>query len=357
MEAVRSAPAGCVVLLDFVDPLRAKAVAAELDRSCPTAVTVAILRGSGQDLLELMRLGIREVVQPPLVADEIARAVARAGKTLPQAAEPEQTGGRVFSFMPAKPGCGATTISTNAAAAASRLSAQRMLLADFDLRLGMTSFLFKLHGEHSMMDALLSSSHLDTTLWECMICRRGMLDILGSAPAEFGREMKESGAPDILSFARNLYPAIVVDLPGDMRTYELEILQCSTEIFLVCSSDIGALHLAKKKAEMLRSLDLGNNLSVIMNRLDGRGSMPTADVEQILGAPVRFQVNSGEKEIREAIQKGVALEGKSTVVNQIENIARRIMPDDSQAENQVSKRRFIDFFSVTPVRDAAGRRR
>ena len=38
---------GCVVLLDFSDPFRAKAIAAELDRNYPMAVAVALLPGEG----------------------------------------------------------------------------------------------------------------------------------------------------------------------------------------------------------------------------------------------------------------------------------------------------------------------
>jgi pilus assembly protein CpaE len=359
LAALRADSAGCVVLLDFSDPLRAKAVAAELDRSCPTTTTVAILPLSGApDLLELMQLGVREVIRYPLVAVEIARTVSRAGKKLEHISDSSNTGGNVFSFVPAKPGCGATTLATHVASAAARLSHQRTLLADFDLRLGMTSFLFKLHGEYSMMDALVSSRNLDVTLWERMICRRGTLDVLGSAPAEFGREIQEGGAPEVLNFARGVYPAIVADLPGDMRMYELEILRNSTEIFLVCSPEIGALHLAKKKAEMLRSLDLANNLSVIMNRSESRASMPVADIEQILQAPVRFQVESADQEVREATQKGVAIEGQSPLALQIDNIAHRIVPGHAPPpETQLSKRRFLDFFSVTPVRDVAGRKR
>jgi len=37
----------CIVLLDFADPVRARAVAAELDRSYPMAATIALQSGGG----------------------------------------------------------------------------------------------------------------------------------------------------------------------------------------------------------------------------------------------------------------------------------------------------------------------
>jgi len=197
----------------------------------------------------------------------------------------------------------------------------------------------------------MSAGNLDLTLWDRLVGRRGMLDILGSAPAEFGRDIPESGASQVLDFAAQLYSTLLIDLPGDMRDYELEILQRSKEIFLVCTPDIGALHMAKRKADMLRSLDLAANASVIMNRAETRVSLPVADIEQVLQLPVRFTVGTAEKEINEATQRGSAIEGRSPVATQLENIARHLVPGDAPAENQIAKRRFIDFFSVTTVRD------
>src|SRR5207247_4027602 len=115
-------------------------------------------------LLELMQLGIREVVnlpiaRPDVVRADVVRAVTRATKKLQRPSEEPAGGGHLFAFMPAKPGTGATTMATHVSAAAARLTNQRILLADFDLRLGMTSFLLKLHNEHSILDALMSAGN------------------------------------------------------------------------------------------------------------------------------------------------------------------------------------------------------
>lgn len=352
MTAIGEVP-GCVVVLDFSDPLRAKSVAAELDRDYPTAVAVAVVSGGGQAqlLLELMQLGIREVVTLPISSPDVVRTVTRAGKKLRRHQESTASGGHVFAFLPAKPGAGATTLATHVSAAAARLANQRMLLADFDLRLGMTSFLFKIHVEHSILDALTSAGNLDATRWDRLVAHRGMLDILGSAPAEFGRDVPESGALQVVDFAMQMYSTVFVDLPGDMRDYELDLLQRSREIFLVCTPDIGALHMAMKKADMLRSQDLAAKVSVIMNRPDSRASISIGDVEGVLRLPVRFTVGNAEKEIRMATQQGAAIQGRSPIATQLENIARHIVPGEVPIENQAAKRKFIDFFSITPVRD------
>ena len=354
LAAIRDTP-GCVVILDFSDPLRAKAVAAELDRAYPMAVVIALQPLSGaQDLRELMQLGIREVVNAPLAGPELARAVTRAASKIQCGGEAAKPGGHIFTFLPAKPGAGATTLATHTAAAAARLAGQRLLLIDFDLRMGMSSFLLKLHSDHSVLDALISAEKLDAVMWDRFVGRHDMLDILGSAPASFGREIPEHRAPAVLDFAAQLYATLFIDVPGDLRDYELEILDRSKEIFLICTPDLGTLHMAKKKADALRTLDLATKVSVIVNRAGGRTAVPRADIEDVLQLPVRFHVESGEKEISEATHNGAAIEGRSAIAAQIENVARHIVPGSAPRQNDIPKRRFIEFFSLTPMRDKVG---
>ncbi len=233
LARINDAPNGCVVYLDFADTLRARAIAAELDRKYPKAGTIAVHANErGTDLRDLMQLGIRELITGPFDRVEIQRAFERASRKLKAATVQEEDKASIFAFLPARPGSGATTIALHSAAAAARSGTCHMLLIDFDLRLGMTSFLLKLHGEHSIMDALSFSTHLEETLWERLVYHRGALDILGSAPVEFSRGPGEEGAAAVLDYARQRYAAIVVDLPGEMRAHELETLNRAKEIFL-----------------------------------------------------------------------------------------------------------------------------
>lgn len=352
LAEIRKAPSGCVVFLDFSDPIRAKPVAAAIDNSLPTATAVAICSTrQPQELIDLMQLGIREVVTLPIVPSDVVSAFIRVTRKLKPSGVDEE-GGHVYAFLPSRPGVGATTLAAHCAAAAARLTNQRTLLLDFDFRLGMTSFLFKLDGTYSVLDAIRSQAVLASAVWDQMVCRRGTLDILGSAPVEFGGVNPESGATALVDLARTGYQTICIDLPGTMRDYEIETLNRAKECFLVTTSEIGSLHMAKRKSDALQSLGLQNKVSVIINRAEGRGGMAIRDVEAILQLPVRFSVGSSEKEIAEAIRAGKPLEGRSSLVKQIENIAQRMSPG-APVGSGAKLRRFIETFSVSPVRDRA----
>jgi pilus assembly protein CpaE len=352
LARIREARSGCVVFLDFSDAIRAGRVALELDQSYPMAATIAIqAAASPQNLIELIQFGIRDVISVPTSDREVDEAFQRASRKLGREPEPEKQCGDIYAFLPARPGSGATTIAAHSAAAAARLSSERTLLIDFDLRLGMTSFLFKLQSQNSIIDALALSDRLDDTLWDQLVCRRGGLDILGSAPVEFDREVSFGGSAVVIESARHRYRTICVDLPGEMRQHELETLNSSKEIFLVCTSELGTLHMAQKKADMLRSLGIQSSVSVILNRGQQRGSMALRDIEEVLRLPVRFTLPPAEAEILEATQKAVALEGNSPFARMMENIARRMIGNAEALAPKSKPRRLIEFFSVTPVRD------
>jgi pilus assembly protein CpaE len=352
LSQIGKATGGCVVFLDFADPVRARAIAAEIDSQYPAAATIAVHGAKRpQELLELMHLGVRAMVGVPLVASEVVQAFGRVRRKL-RVLGGGSDAGSIFAFLPAKPGSGATTVAAHVAAASARLSNERTLLVDFDFRLGMTSFLFKLHGSHSVLDAISASARMEKDLWDQMVCQREMLDILGSAPNEFGGMDPERGAGALLQSAQKFYRNLFVDLPGDMREYEIETLQQAKECLLVTTSDIGTLHMAKRKSEILRRLGLHTKVSVLVNRAQGRGMIPIKDIETILQLPVRLSLPVADKEIALATQHGQVLRGKEPLAAQIERLAQMITPAGAAAK-EPKARRFIDMFSITPVRDRA----
>jgi pilus assembly protein CpaE len=345
---------GCIIFLDFSDRASAEALASEVDARFPNIGVIAMFRETRpQDLLDLMQFGVREVIGLPPEETHVQLSFARMHQRLKQTETGSDPQGRIFAFMPAKPGVGATTLAIHASAFVPRLAEVRTLLLDFDFRLGLTSFMLKLESRYSIMDALSSIQMLDVTRWDQFVSHLGQLDILGSAPLQFRGVDPEEGTQSLLKFVRQLYPTVCVDLPGEMRTYEIETIRDAAQCYLVCTPDITSIHLAKAKTDLLRSLGLGQNVTVILNRTGGRMAISAKDIETILKVPVRFSVMSAEKEFAEATKSGKVLQGSAPVVAQIENIARSLLPPDLKPQQKVQKRKFLEFFSP-PVNAGGG---
>jgi pilus assembly protein CpaE len=337
----------CIVLIDFGDADRAFKIAGCVDGR-PQMAVIAIGGGATREgLLQLMQAGIREVL-PELACQEIVQAVRRSAAKLTSA---DELFGQVHAFVPAKPGCGATTIATYATAAVARLTAEPTLLLDFDIRLGVTSFLLKAEGTHTIVDALQASDRLDDDLWSGLVSQRGKLHVLGSGPVDFSRPVPAERFSELLDFAVRKYSLIGVDLPGSMEHHECETLLRSKRVFLVCASDIGALHVARRKSVWLRDLGLADKVSVILSCVERKNALLVRDIERIIQMPVRYVVPHASGEIARAAQKGAAIEGSSSFAKQIELIALEIGDGASLFKKPNAVRRFVEYFSISAARD------
>ena len=337
-----------VVIIDFTETNRAIPVARAVDGRAAFAVLAVGGGSTREDILQLMQVGIRDVL-PPDNAEQVRQATRRAVAKL---TSPEQLQATVCSFIPAKPGCGATTLATNVMSAAARLTVEPTLLLDFDLRLGVTSFLFKTNGYHTIVDAVREADHLDPDLWASLVTQAGKLHLIGSGPANLSQPVPSERYAQILQFAAQTYSYVAVDLPGTMEEHEVETLLHSKRIYLVCTSDIGALHVARRKSDWLKDLGMSDKVSVILNCMERRNALGVADIERIIEMPIRHVVPSAPAEIARAVQNGVALEGSTAIAREIAKIASDIVSVEPLVSKSNPVRRFVEYFSVSAARDA-----
>ena len=342
-----SAEDKCLLILDFGNPLLALPVARAADGR-PQIASIAV-RGGGtrEEMVQLMQVGVRDVLAS-FTARELRQAATRASSKLASA---DDVVGDLFAFMPAKPGCGASTIATYATAIASQTTEDPTLLLDFDIRLGVTSFLLKSEGIHTIVDALLQTDQLDQDLWSSLVARLGNLHLLGSGPVDFSRQVPADRYAALLDFAVRHYPLVSVDLPGTMEECETETLMRAKRIFLVCTPDIGALHVARRKAGWLQDLRLTDKVAVVLNCVDRRSALSVEDIQRIIQLPVRHMVPANNSDIARAVQKGAALDATSGLGKHIARIAAELTAGRPPSQKPNAVRRFVEYFSISAARD------
>ncbi len=337
----------CIVLLDFSDP-RAIGVARAVDGRKHIATIAVGGDGSRDELLQLMQAGVRDIL-PHFTYREILQAANRAAAGLACAGELLAD---IYAFVPAKPGCGASTVATQATSVAARLADEPTLLLDFDIRLGVTSFLLKAEGTHTVVDALVQADRLDRDLWATLVSQLGNLHLLGSGPMDFSRPLLPERFTELLEFAIRQYSVVAVDLPGSMEDYECEVLMRAKRIFMVCTPDIGALHLARRKASWFQELRLSDKVAVTLNCVERRSTLSVAEIERIIQLPVRYLLPASANEIAKAVQKGAVLEGSSPFAKQIARIASDMVATRPAGKKSNPVRRFVDYFSISAARSA-----
>ena len=145
-------------------------------------------------------------------------------------------------------------------------------------------------------------------------------------------------------------------MSGNLERYSLEIMHESKRIFLVCTPEIPSLHLAKEKYLYLKHLDLGERVSVLLNRCPKRSLISPQQIEQLLGVPIYMTFPNDYQGVQRAMTAGRWVESSSELGRQFTSLAQ-CMLESKPAPAPEQKKRFIEFFSVVPGKAVAPSRK
>jgi pilus assembly protein CpaE len=336
------------VFLSYESPQRFSVVASFLEKKASGIPMVAVACSCDPNiLLELMRAGVREVLTWPFDPQKLREALGRIQKILDSRTP---TIDRLYSFLPAKPGVGATTVALNTAVALSRIPDTSVLLVDFDLNSGIIGFLLKLNPRYSVIDAVEHAEHLDQDVWAKLVWPMGTLDVLPTGRLDPGLRVDPERLRMVLAFARRFYKVICVDHSGMMEKYSLELLRESARIFMVATPEVPALHLGAEKLRFLRGLDLASRVEIILNRAQPRSLLSREQIEQMLGAAIRTSIPNDYAAVHQAIMAGQPLSEDSRLGQHFQNLARSLL--ELPAITVTKKRRFFEYFSLAPAQNS-----
>jgi Flp pilus assembly CpaE family ATPase len=196
---------------------------------------------------------------------------------------------------------------------------------DLDLNSGLTRFMLKLDNAYSVLDAAEHATGMEEELWQQLVTKRGNLDILHSGKINPGVRIENAQMKDLLDFARKKYKAICVDLSGNLEKFSLEVMAEARRVFLVCTPEIASLHLAREKYQFLKRLDLGDKVSVLLNRMPKRPLITAEQIEQQLGLPVTMSLSNDYNGVHRALTAGQEVDGKSELGQQYEKLAYQLI--------------------------------
>ena len=315
-----------VVFVEVHDLKAALRVASQLDDILPDVPVVAFGNKFQQEApLELMRAGIRELLEPPFTRDAILTMADRLEHYLMRHPLRVHSTDQIYSFLPAKPGAGTTTLATNTSIAVSRYKERQVLLMDCDLHNGLVGFMLSLRSPHGIADALEQSVSLDETLWPQLVAKKDGLDILASTGAPTGYRINPADLENLIRVARRLYQVVFVDLPGNIAEPSFDIMQESKQIFLVATAEVAVLHLARKKLEELTRLHLKDRVRLILNRWTEKSLIGRSQIEEMLAVPVEHTFANEYQAIYRTQLAGKAIARNSKLGGQIDNLARDIL--------------------------------
>ena len=228
---------------------------------------IVVLPSNDPELvLRCLRQGASDFLIPPFTADQVEGALQKVARLKPNLSA--SGAGKVYCIMPAKGGCGASTIASNLAYQMKR-GDKRILLADLDPLAGTLSFLLKIKSNYSFMDALARSHDIDADLWKAVVTTRQGVDVLLS-PEVMTEGMSElKDATSIIEYARGTYDLVVLDTGGVYGDWNLSQAQLADEILLVTTNELTALQAVQRSLSYLDANNVGRHkLRLVVNRYD-----------------------------------------------------------------------------------------
>jgi pilus assembly protein CpaE len=253
-------------------------VSSDLDTACGLIGSLASLcpdihvigldhHQDSETLIRALRVGATEFLYTPFQPAEMRDALARIDRLRSAGEVCSGTPGRVIAFSSAKPGAGATTLATHTALALRAATGQRVLLMDLNLDGGMVGSGLPSLPRHSVLDGIERAGSLDAAQWSALTESAGRIEVLAAPPAPYDGEVDSERFRALLASARLAYDWIVLDLPTVFHRRSSLALAEADRGFIVTTTELPSLHLARRAAEWLRQRGFGGErYQILANR-------------------------------------------------------------------------------------------
>jgi len=348
-----------VLLLD-VDPGNADELAAlgaiVSDRFPNTPVVATTANASLQDVRQLMRLGVVDVVPQPVMPNDLGTAIEYAARSRAKSGGGgEESGrGKVISILKAGGGVGATTLAVQAGyliAQHLKNEGPKACILDLDLQFGNASLYMDIDNRVGLLDLVESPERLDASLLESVMGRHDSgLNVLAAPRDVMPLEVVTADAVEsCLKVAADAYRFVLVDLPSTWCDWSMQALQKSDMILLVTQLTVPHVRQARRQLDHLSAHGLGNvPVKVVVNRFEkgwGKG-VSAKEAAKAMNRGIDYFVTSDFKLVSEAINQGVPMSKimrRSKVEKSISELVDATMKELSGGEVRSEPRLRIGF--------------
>jgi Flp pilus assembly CpaE family ATPase len=196
--------------------------------------------------------------------------------------------------------------------------------------------MLKLDSKYSVVEASKRAVEMDEHIWEGLVAGSGSLDVLGAGDGHPSHRLEPVQVQYLLDFARRHYRMICADLSGNMEQYALEIMQESKRIFLVCTPELPAMYLARKKYALLKSMDLADRVSLLLNRYKPGLAIGPAEMEETVGLPVAIAFPNDYNGVHAALSAGKQISAGSPLGRKLRHLAGLMLEKKPEGSNPTS---------------------
>ena len=257
-------------------------------------------------LIRAMRVGVREVLQLPLVHRAFHEAMDRIAATAGVGALRE---GKVLAFIACKGGSGATFIATNFGYALASLADKKVLLLDLHGQFGdATLYVSDQKPVMTLSDVCSQIGRIDGPFLEsCLVHVARGFGILAASddPAKMSGAKAEH-IDTIIRLGRQHYDYVLLDVGRQIDAISLRALDNTDTFYPVLQLALPDIRDARRLLDIFRSLGYAiDNTRLIVNRYEKGGKLRLQDLHAALGAEVLHTIPNDYLAVTDSVNQGV----------------------------------------------------
>ena len=341
-----------VVVLSQELPLdRALAVADDLTKSFPEIEVVLLARPTETVLIQAMKVGIRQVVDPKgedqILRETVCRindaAALRRTRLGAAADEPVKHRGRVITVMAAKGGVGKSTIAVNLATYLARSAPNEVVVVDLNLAAGEVDLLLGVEPKATIASVAGLGAVVDTTVVKLSLTPHSSGLLILAAPESLieADTVDSSLILETLMVLRASFQHIIVDTAPGAGAELAAAVEAADDLLAIATPDLGGLRSLRRNLDGLDTLGLTTaRRHLVLNRADHRTGLASQAIENAAEMPIAQSIPDA-REIPTAANQGLPFmrtQPKSEAARAIRSLAARLEPSTKAANGQGQQR-------------------
>jgi pilus assembly protein CpaE len=251
-------------------------------------------------LVRCMRAGAREFLTLPFTPEVMAEALVRSAARRPLTRSVKKAAGKLYAFMGAKGGAGATMVACNFAVALAMESGEKTLLIDLDLPLGDAALNLGIAPEFSAVDALEAVERLDAGFLSKLLVKHSSGLWVLAAPGRFMQyEANNEAINRLLQVARYEFDNTVVDMGSKLELMGTTAYKQATMVYLITQASIPEL---RNSNRLIKQFFGGTvpKLEIVINRSESRGqSLSEEHITKALTRPAQWKIPNDYASVRD----------------------------------------------------------
>ena len=258
-----------------------------------------------QVIISAMRSGAREFLERPTSTTNLLECFVRLTSAQRKTQHPGQRG-KLYTFINAKGGSGATSTAVNTALSIQALGYSTALI---DLApLGHTALHLNVKPSFTVADAIRNLHRLDDSLLEGYMtkCAAG-LHLLAGVGEPLGDEALTGDFPRLFELLLTHYDYVIVDSSSRMDRAVRLLCELSETVLLVTHSDVVSLwSVAKLQAALGESLG-SDRFRLVINRFRKIPGFSERDIETTTRVKVISKIPDHYELVASAIDRGIPI--------------------------------------------------